>query len=175
MYYDTLDDLFDVADFTVTRTDTGSTLIVGTNRRTQTEFSVEDDLTAEAVSRAVDDVMHDTWLVDEILADYHISLDTLRELVGVRVEETYDEFEEADFFTLQSLAWEDGYDAGRMDERLLAEEYGTFRDLDIEAEVRAANEYSAWLSQQGINAMPVGVAAAQTYDDFDDWFTAPLD
>lgn len=176
MYYDTLDDLFDVADFTVTRTDRGTTLITGSNRRTSLEFSVEDDLRAEAISRAVDDVMHDTWLVEEILADYNISLDTLRSLVGVHAEEREDWWLDDDIDVLQNLSWEDGYEAGRMDERLLAEEYGTWPDLDVDAEVRAANEYSAWLAQQGINAMPISVAAAQSLDTWeeDDWYTAPL-
>lgn len=107
VYLETLDDLFDVANFAITLTDKDTIRIVGTNRRTGNDFSVEADTTSEAVDEAISHVTRETWFVQDILDDYNITIEQLRDLIGLK--------QPVDLDDAINAAWENGYHAGSID------------------------------------------------------------
>lgn len=186
MYLDTLDDLFVNADFSITRTTDGRVTIAGTNRMTGRDFHSTGEFLDEAVSDAVDTVVHETWFVQDILDEYHISLADLRTLIGTAAEddladEALHDAWQRGFDAGMASGWREGYEAGRADESYWASDPDAWLldddkwwsdeddSAEVEAEIEAANAYEAWVMSKGINVMPIEVAAAQSFDD-EWWF-----
>lgn len=176
-YYDTLDDLFSVADFSVQQHADHSVSIVGTIRATGNTFDINADTFSEAVYQAVDLCAHESWLISDILNDYGITIDQLRALVGpnVAVEQTTKSFA-SEMVTdeligyYENLAWEDGYRAGRFEAGWYENEHEWTRDVEeYQREMEADAAYNDFIMGSPSYVQPMHVTAATPFDEWDDW------
>ncbi len=162
LFFDSLEELFEKADYCIKLTVHDTVRIEGTVRMTGGTFTAEGDELEDAIEQAIDKVNDVTWILEDICLDYGISFDKLRELVGssdldqaMRVTEN--DFDLIDWY--ESRAWADGYEAGRADASSEPTDDATLIDQELIADA----EYQNWLRANGIEAMPVQLAAAQPF------------